>query len=213
MNAFASTATHWCQVGDAYVFLDLHRDRYFMLEQEAASRFAAILRASPDNDAQTWLAERSLQNLAPPIAQSFPGHLDPERSLLDEEAQDKASLSDTAHAIFSLVRAQRHIRRHPLADILTSFSLCRPASEQAQERSVRSAAAAFGRARHYVSGIDKCLSRGVAMRRFLAGRGCEARLVIGVTLPFAAHCWVQWGATVLTDPLDLVTPYEPILVA
>lgn len=184
-----------------------------MLEGDAASRFAAILRASPDNDAETWLAERSLQNLASPIAQSFAGRFVPERSLVDEEVQDKASLSDTAHAIFFLVRAQRDLRRKPLAEILASFSLSRPAPEDAQERYVRSAAAAFARARHYVSGIDKCLSRGVAMRRFLAGRGCEAQLVIGVTLPFAAHCWVQRGSTVLTDPLDVVTPYEPILVA
>ena len=55
--------------------------------------------------------------------------------------------------------------------------------------------------------------RGIAIRRVLAGKGCDARLVIGVTLPFAAHCWVQLGSAVLTDPLDVVLPYTPILIA
>ena len=50
------------------------------------------------------------------------------------------------------------------------------------------------------------------MRRVLAGKGCKVRLIIGVTLPFAAHCWVQLGSTVLTDPLDVVAPYKPILI-
>lgn len=51
------------------------------------------------------------------------------------------------------------------------------------------------------------------MKRMLARQGCHADLVIGVTLPFSAHCWVQLGSTVLTDSLDLVQAYKPILVA
>lgn len=47
------------------------------------------------------------------------------------------------------------------------------------------------------------------MRRLLAGP--DARLLIGVTMPFSAHCWVQVGDTVLTDSLDLVLSFQPIL--
>ena len=86
-------------------------------------------------------------------------------------------------------------------------------AKHVQRSEARRLAAAFQRARYYWSGIDECLSRGIAMRRELAGKGCEARLVIGVTLPFAAHCWVQLGPAVLTDPLDVVTPYTPIFIA
>ena len=48
------------------------------------------------------------------------------------------------------------------------------------------------------------------MKRLLFARGCRSTLVFGVTMPFAAHCWVQVGETVLTDPLDIVLHYQPI---
>jgi len=32
-------------------------------------------------------------------------------------------------------------------------------------------------------------------------------------MPFAAHCWVQAGDQVLTDPLDVVLHYQPIFCA
>lgn len=213
MNAITSAATHWCQVGDAFVFLDLRRARYFMMDRDAADRFAAIRGASANIEDEAWLVERNLQNLEPPVSRSFPDRVVPDHSLLDDDVRATASIADMANATLSLLRAQRDVRRKPLAKILANFSHVGPASEQVQQRHAQRATAAFQRARHYVSGIDECLSRGVAMRRFLAGRGCEARLVIGVTLPFAAHCWVQLGSAVLTDQLDVVAPYQPILVA
>lgn len=209
MSAIASAATHWCRIGDAYVFLDLRRDRYFMLEHDAGLRFASIVHSPLSPDDRSWLADRNLEKLAPPL----PEAVTPKRSLLDDEVRGRVTLFDTAQAIFFLRRAQRDVRRISLANILSTFSLRGPASAQLQEHDAQKAAEAFRRARHYVSGIDECLSRGVAMRRYLAGKGCEARLVIGVTLPFAAHCWVQLGSAVLTDPLDVVTPYQPILAA
>lgn len=51
------------------------------------------------------------------------------------------------------------------------------------------------------------------MRRMLQRRGCQSCLVFGVTMPFAAHCWVQAGDKVLTDPLDVVLHYQPIFCA
>ncbi len=50
------------------------------------------------------------------------------------------------------------------------------------------------------------------MKQVLASQGCHANLVIGVALPFSAHAWVQSGDTILTDALELVEPYTPILV-
>src|SRR3546814_12776166 len=87
-----------------------------------------------------------------------------------------------------------------------------PVAPHVQRSDARQVAAAFKRARHSFSGMDACLSRGVAMRRVLAGKGCEARLVIGVTLTFAAHCWWQLGTAVLTGRLAVGTPTNPLLV-
>jgi hypothetical protein len=43
-------------------------------------------------------------------------------------------------------------------------------------------------------------------------RGIEVNLVVGVAIPFAAHCWVQHADMVLNDSVDIVSRYEPILV-
>jgi hypothetical protein len=213
MNVISSAATHWCRVGGTFVFLDLSRDRYFMLEQSAADRFCRIVRGAQEEGDADWLAARGLHHLAPPIDRPFSEEIAPTSSLLEEPDLERGSAVETARAVFALAIAQRHVRKLALIEILPNLSQGVPVPPHVQRSDARQVAAAFKRARHYLSGMDECLSRGVAMRRVLAGKGCEARLVIGVTLPFAAHCWVQLGSAVLTDPLDVVTPYTPILVA
>ena len=213
MNVITSAATHWCRVGGTFVFLDLSRDRYFMLEQSAADRFSRIVAGAQEEGDNDWLAARGLHHLAPPVDQSSSERIAPTSSVLEEPDLERATAAETARAVLALAIAQRHVRKLSLKEILPNRSPVVPVPPQVQRSDARQVAAAFKRARHYFSGMDECLSRGVAMRRVLAGKGCEARLVIGVTLPFAAHCWVQLGSAVLTDPLDVVTPYTPILVA
>lgn len=59
---------------------------------------------------------------------------------------------------------------------------------------------------------DLCLPWSMAVADFLNCKGIPADLVIGVkTKPFGAHAWVQYQDTVLSDALDHVTPYTPIL--
>lgn len=213
MNVLNSAATHWCKIGGNFIFLDLSCDRYFMLEHGAADRFCRIVGGAREEGDADWLAARGLHDLAPPIDRPFAEEIAPTSSLLEEPDLERGSAVETAHAVFALAIAQRHVRKLALMEILPNLSQGVPVPPDVQRSDARQVAAAFKRARHYFSGMDQCLSRGVAMRRVLAGKGCEARLVIGVTLPFAAHCWVQLGSAVLTDPLDVVTPYTPILVA
>lgn len=210
MNAIASGATHWCQVGETFIFLDLTRDRYFTLEPAAAAQFSRIVHCTHEAGDRDWLTARGLHNLAPPFDREA---IAPTCSFLEARDLERASAVDTARAICALAFARRQVRKLSLTQNLADIPVVGPLPPQAQRSVARQVAAAFQRARHYFSGMDECLSRGVAMRRALAGKGCGARLVIGVTLPFAAHCWVQLGSAVLTDPLDVVTPYTPILVA
>lgn len=73
--------------------------------------------------------------------------------------------------------------------------------------------AAFRRARRLVSMHEQCLPWALAMARALADPACEARLVIGATVqPFRAHCWVQQGESVLSDRLENVLAFSPVLV-
>jgi hypothetical protein len=58
-----------------------------------------------------------------------------------------------------------------------------------------------------------CLADSLAFLALAAGYGHYPHLVFGVTAhPFAAHCWVQAGETVLTDNVDHVAVFRPILV-
>jgi hypothetical protein len=58
----------------------------------------------------------------------------------------------------------------------------------------------------------KCLVRSFLLMRFLARAGHRAQWVFGVRAwPFAAHCWVQSGDTVLDDAPDRLARYNPIL--
>lgn len=60
---------------------------------------------------------------------------------------------------------------------------------------------------------DKCMERSFAMVSVLRKYGVSAQAIIGVqNAPFAAHCWVQDGETVLNEEPDRVQLFTPILV-
>ena len=60
---------------------------------------------------------------------------------------------------------------------------------------------------------DACLFDALALSEFLAGYGIHPHWVFGVQArPFAAHCWLQLGGTVLNDTVDHVKRYTPIMV-
>lgn len=70
----------------------------------------------------------------------------------------------------------------------------------------------YRQARRYGPPDRPCLPEAVAALLFLAWKGHRADLVIGVTgKPFSAHCWVQLGTLVLSEPLDAVRRFTPIL--
>jgi hypothetical protein len=59
-----------------------------------------------------------------------------------------------------------------------------------------------------------CLFDSLGLLHFLAQFRHFPRWIFGVKLePFAAHCWVQSGDTVLNDTVEVVRQYTPILVA
>ena len=205
---------HLCRFDSDYVCLDLPADRYFLVAGDTAQALAGFLGGYADRGQRALLLEQNIISPAcrsrttslamPPIATA---------SLIDQPLP-QAPLPDALRAIFYQRQARTDLRRHSVGEMLGLFR------EPAQERPANKnhqlcvdVAAAFQRARRYVAATDQCLARGIGMRRMLARRGCDARLVLGVTMPFAAHCWVQVGETVLTDPIDVVLHYKPIFAA
>nr|WP_257719811.1 lasso peptide biosynthesis B2 protein [Sphingopyxis macrogoltabida] len=111
-------------------------------------------------------------------------------------------------AIAGQSRARRRLAHHSLGALLEASVV--PGSAADPDR-CRPIAAAIERVSRYRDATDQCLARGLAMRAMLARRGLAADLVVGVMLPFTAHCWLQSGTTVLSDPLDRVVNFTPLL--
>jgi hypothetical protein len=121
-----------------------------------------------------------------------------------------ASTPQILRAIWMQGRARAELRRDGILDIVARLERDRPRNASCDERVIQNTAAAFLHSRRLVSAADQCLVRGIAMKHLLAQRGCDARLVFGVTMPFSAHCWVQADDVVLTDTLDIIRRYQPI---
>ncbi len=59
---------------------------------------------------------------------------------------------------------------------------------------------------------DRCLPDALALRAYLAWQSYPARIVFGVqSEPFQAHCWVQSDNLLLTQDLETVLGFSPIL--
>ena len=63
----------------------------------------------------------------------------------------------------------------------------------------------------FITTHDACLPRSLVLLAYLALRGIPADLVFGVRLsPFMAHCWAQYGHTVLNDHLENTAAFAPV---
>ena len=74
-------------------------------------------------------------------------------------------------------------------------------------------AEAFRRAALITGSLNQCLAISIAMTRKAIANNLDVDLVMGVRLrPFQAHAWIQHGDLLLSDELDTVIPFTPILL-
>lgn len=201
----------YCRFAADYIFLCLRTDRYFLLRGNPADRLARFLSGDASRSDLAWLAEHELISDASgdnPVAREpipFP------TSSFRDTTIPSTSRTVVASVLVAQQLARRELAKRNLGAIVTSLGHASRAFHEIDFDAGLGVAAAFHRARHYAPAIDRCLVRGLAMKRMLLRRKCDARLVIGVAMPFSAHCWVQADDVVLTDTLDTVLPYSPIL--
>lgn len=195
-----------CQFGAQTVCLDLSTSRYFLLEGAASHHLARFVSGTANNEAIGCLLDLGLIE-AGPRASPRPMAVTPTKSFLDHR-QPKASLWLLYRSIREQRRTYKALLRMSLGALLEPTGLPRADAE-----SCHAVAAAFAHASRYRDATDQCLVRGLAMRAILARNGLGVDLVIGVTLPFAAHCWVQAGPVVLSDPFDRVRNFRPLFTA
>jgi hypothetical protein len=201
---------HYRRIQDSYILFDLLADRYLLLRNRSAEAFERFTNGSPTRVDEDHLHRLGLisgagKGALPRGVQTVAAV----RSLVDTPLT-RAGIFPTIASVAAQRRARRDLGRHPLVQILNDISCPQHDLPVAGGKACRDIAGAFERAKRYVSGADQCLPRGIAMKRMMSRKGQAVSLVFGVTLPFAAHSWVQAGDLVLTDPLDVVLHYQPI---
>ena len=201
------------------IFLDVNANRYFAVSQEVDRAFQALTHDGPPRE-PTSKALEPLLAAGLLVSADAPGQIAQHDEMIPAK-QDfhrrpvKPSFFAGAQALFHRYRAARKVRDQPFATVLQDVrerkaSLTSIAHDPAGEISlVLSAFASTGlvfRAR------DQCLPQSIAFHRLCLDRAVPATLVIGVSVnPFAAHCWVQLGDTVINDRAERIRQFTPIL--
>lgn len=213
----------YCNIDGHLIFLDVQNDRYFRLTERLESALIAYLDRvnNRDSDVRTLIERKILVD----GSNDF-GHIPtafknvPKRSAMEEAARARrasvAEVLDTAAIVCSTQRQLKSCRLKKVLDGLASrrakLTPGFPTSSDSESRAMDTAAA-FRSARPYVPIDTCCLLDSIAMITFLAKRQLHADLVFGVTAdPFSAHCWAQYGTTVLNDALGHALTYTPIRV-
>lgn len=205
-------------VDDRPVFLDLLRDRYFMLDVSLEKVFGQVCAGEQSADGDEASLKRLLQtglivasDRRLPISPA--SAIAANRSLRDEPAASP-SLIDVAVVLSAIFRARRQARGIPLDQVVASLGERDDLTGDRHTDRSRSLAARFVSARALVPFFaPNCLSDSLALSHLLERREAPFALVFGVKLhPFAAHCWVQVGDCVLNDGADTTRNFTPVLV-
>ncbi|HVY79752.1 MAG TPA: lasso peptide biosynthesis B2 protein [Steroidobacteraceae bacterium] len=219
------------------VFLDVRQDRYFAFDAAQAGDLGHLVRGWPrlpqrgscalgvtEAEVAELLAKRGL------LTEDLHGGKDATPVRIDRPADEVVAddfigeLHLSVRSIAAFVVACLFAR---LTLQLTSFEKMISRAHRRRERVLaRRVSSAFDRERahravatfatlrpYFFSAKDACLFEALALLHFLAALDIHPNWVFGVqACPFAAHCWLQHGGTVLNDTSEHVSRYSPIMV-
>ena len=210
----------YCEVSDRLVFLDLAADRYFCLSPRMEAGFRAIVAEQVEvmasDEAQSIMSTGLLVEI--PEATSAMACLLPNEvqgSLLDVPTKGARPLTIglLAGGIAFARLALRAGRFHQTILRLAERKAVLSGNRDIDGEEMRDLATQFEWTARITQAHDRCLPRSLALAHHAVKRGWPVDLVMGVQLrPFAAHCWVQAGSSLLNDRVDTVRPFTPILV-
>lgn len=216
---------HFCTVEGRTIFLDEDTSRFFCIPVDVDRAFQRMIlpERQPSEDADDAL-------IADLIALSIidsehigesgyarPAPVVEPQDDLGRYSTHGAPAFEIALALFERLRSKRIVTRQAIADVRNLIEQERLAFAHRLGASVststRTVSAAFEVSDFVFGRNDRCLPRAIAMIRRCLRVGHNPSLVLGVRVnPFAAHCWVQEGATVIGDTIDITRIYTPICV-
>lgn len=205
----------WCICSGRAVFLDLARDRYFVLPEDLDPAFRAW--AADGSVSQPWVG-RMLSNgllVEEEGSAQAPATCPPAvRDLAQTERAGALRLTDVVAAGVTQLQARLALCSMPLEQILTRMANRKSAQSPGGcgGQPVR-IANAFRSLAIVLRAEDQCLPRAIATKWMCDRRAFDSALVFGVRLyPFAAHSWVQAGDAVVVGDIEQVQLFTPILV-
>lgn len=198
-----------CEVDGRLLLLDLHKDRYFQLDEGSAG---AIKRwrggESIEPEALALLVKKGLLCPGDASAPASTVPASPRLSLLD---QDSSRSSGAALLLPEVGRWLLLVRRELARGLDHAVAMLERRRGVDGGAHVGLHAERFRRARRLIPFAPNCLTDSLALSAFLARRRVAHQLVFGVKLdPFAAHCWLQCDDLVLNDAVDRVASFVPI---
>lgn len=210
----------FCLVQRKPIFLDVRRDRYFMLGERLEAVFLAILAHEdvPRDSFEPLRRMRVLESTADPAGRLTPTKIGTARQRVVAEPPGGTAerIAATFESAWLTLRNRARLRRKGFAHCISRVR------DRKRKRDTKStpgsiafvrSASLFQSARHSLPISRNCLIDSLALMDFLHNRGAQADLVIGVrTDPYSAHCWVQTANTLLNEEADRVAAFTPILV-
>lgn len=212
----------FCDAGGRCVFLDLPGDRYFCLGEPAERAFAALVDgATVSGDhlerletlrASGVLVSTRGTDLPRPCRRTVMTS-----GPLDTDRLPSVSAARILHAALRLQRAKLDLRLRPLQRLCARLVAARARysgrARQASTGELADLAATYQAAGRIVGALDECLAVSCALARHALAQGLRAELHLGVKLrPFQAHAWVLVDTILVSDRLETVCQFVPILI-
>ncbi len=208
-----SDTLHGCTIAHQPVLLDTAKGRYLTLRGDASrSLLDAVERQMPSamedmlrcHGLLAWDAKAQVRvHDAPVVTRS-------RREDLSQTVPGKRVMA----ALGKRLAARHHLRGRPFGETLQALrdAVAPKRSPARWRRSHGEAeiATAFACSRLWLAGDGRCVPDSLALASVLARHGHRPRIVIGVCLPIAAHCWVQCEDRLISDRLEAITPFHPI---
>jgi len=234
MEYFINPHIYLCPSSRYVVILDVRRDRYFSVLREQFELLVPWLngwdeartgnQSDRPGEAATEVARvllsQGILTLDPAGAKPVrPISIPAPKSCMTLDRPSHAALFAKAAAFFlACHRANTALQRSRLEAVVAHVASRQSPGERPQLVTTPSKArairltAVFAALRLFYPRPYLCTFDSLALLEFLASGGVHPRWIFGVRAdPFHAHCWVQYGETLLNDRIERVTRFTPIM--
>ena len=217
---FLPRHVHFCGRGDVFVFLDLKRDDYTLINGETAIALQALLSSGEEkHDALKELLEEGLlttDGLAGRTVVATDMDLAVEPLVdADEPVPTSVNFFHIVHFVTACLTAAVKLRWQHIERVVASVErrkfhhahLKRDWNARARELT-----GVFQRLRYFFPFDYLCLYDSLALVEFLARYRIFPTWVFGIRLdPWTAHCWVQDGRFTFNEGVEEAAGYTPIM--